>query len=759
MKKHLLTAVALLISFGMFNGLFSAPDSTTTTKQVQTAKPKRTAGVPPVKKAAPAATQSAPAQNAPAARVMVPTGPSQLPPIPANAQTFQPSNVPTSSNSPMLQRPNPPTSSNDAPINLYPIELLPIPDSIKIPVLDFKNTDIRDILRGLGMQYHVNIYLDPEVKGPTSLYLTDVSLKYAVDFIIKRSSFAYTVENKIIKVYKFTSPPPPPPQEPAVVFHLSGGMLDIDVKNISAQKAATLFTDTCGLNVVIDGKIDKTITAHLKSLPPRRALKVMFETNGMDVANSDSVYYVSAANWGTTDQGNQQQGSKPNNRLSIAVNKANRVTLEVNNASLDQVIRTLAIQSGINIVIYDNATGTVSAKFDSTYIDDALRFLLQNTKLTFWKDKTIYFIGSREMNQQKTSQLIVLKHIMADEEILSKQLPPHLMKDAIVKYDKEHNAIIVIGSFDIVAQMQDFIDKIDQPVPQVLLEALVVDFSVNKFRQYGVTFFTGGTAPDSASHGTSTEEYFPQVTNVGAGSARIASAMRQVLKFLNINQVVALPANFMANINALEGADVAKVYSTPQIATLNGNPASITIGETRYFKQVQQADVNNGAAAPYRITTNENFEKIQFNNKLEITPWVMADRYVTVKIKPEFNIPRSEANSDVPPSVDTRVLESTVRLKDGQTIVLGGQRQTSTTTSTRSLPFLGSIPIIGWLFSSHNTEKVQTQMMIFLTPHIYYNEEGAVIPGDYFDEGLNRKDLKSSKRPWWKFWDNNKVNK
>ena len=100
------------------------------------------------------------------------------------------------------------SAANDE--KLYPIAKLPVSDTIRIPVLDFDKADIRDVLRGLGMQYNVNIFLEPEVTGTISLYLSDISLRNAIDFIVKRSDYAYTVENEIVKVYKYEEPEPPP---------------------------------------------------------------------------------------------------------------------------------------------------------------------------------------------------------------------------------------------------------------------------------------------------------------------------------------------------------------------------------------------------------------------------------------------------------------------------------------------------------------------------------------------------------------------
>ncbi|MDZ7703976.1 MAG: hypothetical protein U5L04_05760 [Trueperaceae bacterium] len=96
------------------------------------------------------------------------------------------------------------------------------------------------------------------------------------------------------------------------------------------------------------------------------------------------------------------------------------------------------------------------------------------------------------MSQQKTTLVIPLKHMMAEEENVGKLLPPAISRDAVIKYDSEHNSVIVIGSFDVAARAQEFIEKIDRPIPQVLIEALVVDFNINKIRQFGLLIFTGG---------------------------------------------------------------------------------------------------------------------------------------------------------------------------------------------------------------------------------------------------------------------------
>ncbi len=613
---------------------------------------------------------------------------------------------------------------------LNPIDRIPVSDTIKIPTLDFKNTDVRDVLRAIGMQYGVNIYLEENAKGSVSLYLADIPVRQAIDFIVKKAQLAYTVENEIVKVFKYEAPPAPPPPKPPVVFKFEGGKLSLDVKNLPADEVAKLFIDSANINVVVEGSAKKEISARLRGIEPDKALKVVFEPNGYDVNVVDGVYYVAVKTWG--DQA--EKGQPQTKRLSISLTKDNKVSLEVDNAALDQVVRTIAIQSGINIFIYDKITGSISAKCDSVFIDDALRFLLQNTTFTFWKDKRIYFVGSREMSQQKTTLVIPLKHIMAAEEDITKILPPGITKEAVIKFDNEHNAVIVIGSFDVVASAQEFLEKIDSPVPQVLIEALVVDFNMGKIREFGISVFTG-SATDTSFNWHS-EEFIPQI-DVKPGRKRTERVLNEVLSFLGANRVVQLPENFRSSIQALEAADVVKVHSTPQIATINGNPASITIGETRYYKLAKETRAVT-TQSENLVGTDERFEVLKFNTQLDVTPWVMDEGFVMVKIRPEFNIPRTGGDGSTPPNVDTRVLESMVRLRNGQTIVLGGQRQTEDVVNRKGVPFLSSIPVLGLLFSSTKVQKVETQMMIFLTPHVYYGDEASVAPDQYFGNEINR---------------------
>ncbi len=186
---------------------------------------------------------------------------------------------------------------------------------------------------------------------------------------------------------------------------------------------------------------------------------------------------------------------------------------------------------------------------------------------------------------------------------------------------------------------------------------------------------------------------------------------------MGVGNLGVLPSDFYVKIQALENQGKANIRSRPQIATLNGHPASISIGTTQYYILKTVTPVNSTSS----IVTQESerFEQVEANVKLSIVPWVSASGDVTVEITPEFKTPVGTLSSNVPPTINTRVLDSTVRLKDGETIILGGLISENETSKVSKIPFLGNLPYIGKLFRTSSKSKIKTELMILL--HLTYS--------------------------------------
>jgi type II secretory pathway component GspD/PulD (secretin) len=274
-----------------------------------------------------------------------------------------------------------------------------------------------------------------------------------------------------------------------------------------------------------------------------------------------------------------------------------------------------------------------------------------------------------------------------------------------------------------------------------------VEIKVDKLRKYGLELFA-----KSSSQASLQKHYYPTIALEYDRNA-IASFLKSFGATSNITALI--PENFTAQIQALENEGISNLISRPQIATLNGHAATITFGTTQFYTLEKELIVpgNNGNV----VQKVQEREKIDVNMTLSVTPWVSSNNEVTMEISPNFDVPGASSGDNNPPPINRRSLNSTVRVKNGEMIVLGGLIGNSESQYIDKVPFLGDIPVIKWIFSTKKTEKSKTQLMIYLIPHVYYGSEKKVNPDSVAANPSFTPETKdtvtSAKKPfrfWWK---------
>jgi general secretion pathway protein D len=174
--------------------------------------------------------------------------------------------------------------------------------------------------------------------------------------------------------------------------------------------------------------------------------------------------------------------------------------------------------------------------------------------------------------------------------------------------------------------------------------------------------------------------------------------------------------NISAIINAVRTDDDFRILSTPQVLTTDNEEARITIGENRPFQTRSTTDVSGG--------TFESFEYRDVGKILKITPHVTEGRLVRMQISLEVTAIDQKATlttSSTLPVTLKRTVDTTVIVRDNQTIVIGGLIDDTTTTSETKVPVLGDIPILGWLFRDTSEATTKTNLYIFITPRVIEN--------------------------------------
>ena len=520
-------------------------------------------------------------------------------------------------------------------------------------------------------------------------------------------------------IFEVTSPPPPrviprPKPKPYVAF--SNGHLWIAAKDVNLYDVVETVRRKSGKNILIMEGTEGGISGALNDVNFDVGFTQLMNENGFAVEKREGIYIVSQLNYFNGGKGNGST-TWP---YWISV-KNSRATIDVTDAPIQRVLSDLIHQTNSDAIFYDNVPGKITAKVTNVPISDVLSLLLMNTKSTYRISNGEYFIGNKADKALNSVQLVKLKYLRPDD--VMKLLPKTISSEAAIQPVKEQNGLVIIATSDVISEFDSFIRAIDKPVPQVLIEALVVDYNLTKSSQLGVSAGIANS-PDTSSQNYTFIPGFSYTTNGTSLNATFHNLGR--VNFFGTNLAVAnlgvLPSSFYLSLNALEQKGLADVRSRPLLATLNGYPASLSIGTTQYYELTTTIPYNaQGNTTVFQ--QSQNFEKIEADVNLDITPYVGANGMIFVKLKPDFESPVGQLSPNVPPTIEHRSLSSTLEMKDGETIVLGGMIQSTTSVTKAATPLLGDIPLLGALFSNTTTAHNKSELIIYITPHISYGDE------------------------------------
>jgi general secretion pathway protein D len=293
--------------------------------------------------------------------------------------------------------------------------------------------------------------------------------------------------------------------------------------------------------------------------------------------------------------------------------------------------------------------------------------------------------------------------------------------------DKATNSLIIVASPGDYETIKDVIQKLDIRRRQVYVEAEIIEMSLAKQRELGIEFQATNLNNLETSNKTSVigGTNFGNIAAAASGPAGLATltglnvgAVKGTFKF-NGQEFL----NIGALLHALETNGDVNVLSTPNLLTLDNQKAEIMVGENVPFVTGQTQNAATGGSS---ILTS--IDRKDIGIKLQITPQISSDDNVRLEIKQEISditvTPGLNPNI-VGPSTSKRSADTTVVIKDRQTMVIGGLIRDNLTTSTSKVPLLGDIPILGWLFKFKTTKIEKTNLMIFITPYIIKDETGA----------------------------------
>ncbi len=291
---------------------------------------------------------------------------------------------------------------------------------------------------------------------------------------------------------------------------------------------------------------------------------------------------------------------------------------------------------------------------------------------------------------------------------------PVISKEARIVADKATNSLVIMATKDDYRVLEEVITKLDIPRLMVYIEALIMEVNVEKDFSLGVewegikTFSYDGK--NAGVFAGSSPSDFTKIAKVVGGALTPGFSLGIISDVIEIGGVK-FP-NLAAVAHAYQQDTAVNILSTPQILTTDNEEAEIYVG-----KNVPYITSRNVTAAEQDYT---NYEYKDVGVTLKVTPQISRERFVRLNIFQEVSRLIATSETDRP-STHKRLAQTTVIVKDAQTVVIGGLIGDETTHIDYEVPCLGGIPLIGWFFRSTSKRLEKTNLFIFLTPHIIQN--------------------------------------
>jgi type IV pilus assembly protein PilQ len=424
------------------------------------------------------------------------------------------------------------------------------------------------------------------------------------------------------------------------------------------------------------------------------------------------------------------------------------LTLTFQDLETRAVLQLLADFSGLNIVVSDSVQGNVTLRLQDVPWDQALDIVMTTKGLDMRRNGNVVIVAPAEEIAAREQALLEARNAIQEiEPLRSEFIQVNYAKAAdlaeligaggenalisdrgSVAIDARTNTLLVQDTADRLADVRRLVTTLDIPIRQVQIESRIVIVNDDYSREIGVRF--GATmVQDNSSNG------LISMTGTAEGSDTIISSALDNLQSTgqpfpvdigpgaqryNVNLPVANPAGSIAlaildsdylvdlELSALQAEGNGEIYSTPRVIVSNN----------------AEARISQGVEIPYQESSSSGATTTQFKEavlSLTVTPQITPDDRIIMELfvtKDSVGQVVPSATGGFVPSIDTRDVQTSVLVNDGETVVLGGIYETENRDNVSKVPVLGDIPGLGFLFRTKNTTSNRAELLIFVTPRI-----------------------------------------
>lgn len=396
-----------------------------------------------------------------------------------------------------------------------------------------------------------------------------------------------------------------------------------------------------------------------------------------------------------------------------------KITLSVPDATAGELARLLARAADINILVDEGLDRRGSLELKDVSARDAFGAFASRLGLRIDREGSILVV--RDAAARRTVRRLIPTQV-SDMASLEDKLRPLVGEEGQVTVTPSAHTVYVETSDDRLPRIESLLREIAAGELQVVIESEVFEVTFDDRLELGVRIDT--TLDVGASTMRVLQQLLPESTNFSVAASNN-------------------PGTLQGTIAALRTLGQVELLSSPRVAALTSQPASIEI-----LEEVPYIQTTNTVSQNQTGGSTSTLQEVQFKNvgiTLKVTPTVLADR--SVKLEVESTVSQVDRFFLGIPVVESRNLRSTVFVADGGTFYLGGLQQRQVIDEERKVPILGDIPLLGYLFRSTDQKIQRRELLILLTPRVVQGAGVEKIASDYKDRYRSERQWNRDERP------------
>ncbi|HVM60736.1 MAG TPA: secretin N-terminal domain-containing protein [Verrucomicrobiae bacterium] len=400
-------------------------------------------------------------------------------------------------------------------------------------------------------------------------------------------------------------------------------------------------------------------------------------------------------------------------------------------ADIQNVLRTLAAKAGVNLILGDEVTGKVTVNLKGISYEQAMQLIAESKGYAYVNDNNVIRIKSRESLEVEPVELRIYTLAYAKAEDVKKTLDGILTKQGKIEVDPRSNTLVLSDTPSSLSKVMPLIKSLDTETPQVLIEAKFVETTKNPVKTLGIDWSgtllnhqlsatgyrvgTGGDPLHPASYATDPNNNqnltgFSLIKNLNGGP-------------WDAPYVLLNPGNAALVFNYLSQDTDSELLANPRVVATDNVKTRISIAE--------QYPIPNFAFSEQTASLQiSGFDYKDIGIILTVTPRVNRNDYVTLDVLPEASSSTQNAtlqsgggNAVAIPIINTRTAQTTVLIKSGNTLAIGGLMRVDVSDNYTKVPLMGDAPLLGPLFRNKSLNKTKRDLLIFLTPTIVHPDQ------------------------------------